>query len=70
MPKSRHRKKHKEKVQARKNRKDNQLAYVKNLTKQLNNAMQQVKKEPNVQLVSNSRLELPGQNNEQTYENV
>lgn len=70
MPKSRHRKKHKEKAQARKNRKDNQLAYVKNLTKQLNNAMQQVKKEPNVQLVSNSRLELPGQNNEQTYENV
>lgn len=68
MPKSRHRKKHKERVQARKNQKENQMAHIKNLTNQLKTAIASANPEQPVQPILKYRTELTGQNNEQDYE--
>jgi hypothetical protein len=70
MPKSRHRKKHKEKVAARNREMKNKLAYIQNLTKQLSTAISEAKNQPIVQTISTSRLELPGQNNQNNYDKI
>jgi len=68
MPKSRHRKNHKQKVQARRNEKANQMAHIKNLTKQLNTAIASAKQpEPNVS-IGDTKITLPGQNKPTNYE--
>jgi hypothetical protein len=70
MPKSRQRKKHKERVQARKNQKANQMAHIKNLTNQFKTALASANPESPVQPMSRFRTELTGQNNEQNYEQI
>jgi len=70
MPKSRHRKKHKQKVQARKNQKANKMAQIKNLTQQLNEAVASAKQTVPMQTIKTSSLTLPGQNNEPNYDEI
>lgn len=70
MPKSRHRKKHKEKVQARKNQQANKMAQIKNLTRQLNEAVASAKQELPMQTIKTSSLTLPGQNNQPNYDEI
>lgn len=70
MPKSRHRKKHKQKVQARKNRQDNQMRYINNLTNQLKDAMASAKPETPMQLIPSDKLTLTGQNNDENYDTI
>jgi hypothetical protein len=70
MAKSKHRKNHKERVQARKNRQENQMRYINNLTNQLKEAMASANPETPMQLIPSDKLTLTGQNNDENYDTV
>jgi len=70
MAKSKHRKNHKERVQARKNRQENQMRYINNLTNQLKEAMASANPETPMQPIPSDKLTLTGQNNDENYDTV